>query len=70
MLFGQPADIKARLDSHCCLIWKSQEMALVTYKWDQYMNAWAQGFVEFAKAFHNKGCLFRHNPAQSLHRLD
>ena len=34
------------------------------------MNARAQGFVEFAKAFHDKGCLFRHNPAQSLHRLD
>ena len=34
------------------------------------MYAWAQGFVEFAKAFHNKGCLFRHNPAQSLHRRD
>jgi len=45
-------------------------MALVAHKWDQYMNARAQGFVEFAKAFHHKGCLFRHNPAQILHRLD
>ena len=45
-------------------------MALVAHKWDQYMNARAQGFVEFAKAFHDKGCLFRHNPADILHRLD
>ena len=64
MLFDQPATVAANISlaygivAHTTPHWTAQP----PYKWNQYVNARAQCFVELAEALYDIGCFFRNNP--------